>query len=107
MDGIEKLPFSREICKKLNDLVLLIIENVSTVEKIVLFGSYARAEYKFGSDLDIFILTSEQTPRATQANLRCAYDDVDFVFYTKEVFEKSEALLVRNIRKDGILLWKA
>lgn len=108
MERINDLPFSADICRKLSSLVRMICNTVIDVERIVLFGSYARAEQVCGSDLDLLVLTKKQTPRAVQAELRCSFEEenADVVFYTEENFAASDCLLVNNIRKDGVLLWK-
>lgn len=108
MDRISELPFDDSVRGKLRRLVQMVQEYVPGVHKIILFGSYARAEQTAGSDLDLMVLAGEQIPRDIQAGLRADFEDshADVVFYSEESFAESDCLLARNIRRDGILLWK-
>lgn len=108
MDTIIKLPYSDEIKNRLNYLVNLVLDSGIECEKIVLFGSYARMEQKIDSDLDIFVLSDEQIPREKRGYLASVFEEnnADIVFCTTSIFDTSDSLLYKNIRKDGVLLWK-
>lgn len=108
MYNIERLPFNECTKTKLVFLVEKVLEIV-TPTKIVLFGSYARAEYTACSDLDILVLTKNEVPRIIRSELCSVFDEngADLVFYTEEVFNSSDCLLVQNVRRDGVLLWKS
>lgn len=108
MNNIAVLPFSEVVKAKLTFLVESVLREIPECEKIVLFGSYARMEQKIGSDLDILILTKKEIERDRRGELYAVFEEnnADIVFYTKEIFDKSEKLLVQQIKKEGILLWK-
>ncbi|KSV58739.1 nucleotidyltransferase domain-containing protein [Acetivibrio ethanolgignens] len=108
MQNINLLPFSDDVVKKLDNLVSVIRSSVTDCCKIVLFGSYARAEYKASSDFDILVLTETVVPREIRGELYSFFEEnnSDLVFYTTEAFNDSQALLVRRIKKEGVLLWK-
>lgn len=107
MTVIESLPFSDTVKDKLKMLVRLILNSIDTCEKIVLFGSYARAEYTGSSDLDILVLTETEIPREIKGKLCSIFEEnnADLVFYTKSKFEQSDCLLVKQIKREGVLLW--
>lgn len=108
MDNVGILPFSRACKDRLRFLVDMILQNISDVEKIVLFGSYARFEQTASSDLDILVLTEKDVPRELRGGLCSVFDEnnADLVFYTVDRFQQSSCLLVKKIKKDGVLLWK-
>lgn len=108
MNYVDCLPYSLQTKQKLNALVKLIQESQIIPTMIVLFGSYARAEYKVGSDLDILILSDDEIPRELRGELCSRFEELnsDLVFYTNDVFYESNSLLVQQIRRDGVLLWK-
>jgi len=105
---IGMLPFSEPCKKKLHYLVQLIIDNIADVSMIVLFGSYARYEQKPTSDLDILVLTHKEVVRSLRGELCSKFDELgsDLVFYTDESFGNSDCLFARQVKKDGVLLWK-
>lgn len=77
--------------------------------EIILFGSCARGELKTGSDIDLLIITDKPIDtHEERGRIRDLVDlyNVDLVFYTQEVFEASTSLFVKNIKQDGISLWK-
>ena len=108
MNTIMELPYSDDIKNKLNYLVSLVLDSDIECKKIVLFGSYARMEQKINSDLDIFILSDNQISREQRGYLASVFEEnnADIVFCTTSIFDTSDNLLYRNIRKDGVLLWK-
>lgn len=108
MSNVECLPFSSDVVSKIGRLVEMILDSVNDCQKIVLFGSYARAEYKASSDLDILVLTKAEVPRELRGELCSIFEEnnADLVLYTTSIFENPHALLVQQIRKEGILLWQ-
>lgn len=108
MNNISLLPVSDIVKERLNFLTDCILQEIPECEKIVLFGSYARMEQKLGSDLDILVLTEKEIERDRRGELYATFEEnhADIVFYTKEIFMNSDKLLVRQIKKEGVLLWK-
>ncbi|MDO4557204.1 MAG: nucleotidyltransferase domain-containing protein [Lachnospiraceae bacterium] len=107
MLNIDLLPFSKEIKTRLRKLTDIACA-VPDVTKVILFGSYARAEYKVGSDLDILIMTDCEVPRDLRGDVSSLFETMgaDVVFYTEDCFSNSDCMFVNQIRKDGVLLWK-
>lgn len=108
IDNVSKLPFNQETKNALRELVDMLISANIHCRKIVLFGSYARAEQRVTSDFDIFVLTDKEVDRYVRGELHAKFDErnSDLVFSTVTSFEKSNSLLYRRIREEGVLLWR-
>ena len=84
------------------------------VSDVILYGSCARSEAKYDSDIDVIVLTDNITHELqTQIRfLRSEYGDgtgpdVDIHCYTKENYDKSETTYLKIIHKEGIILWES
>jgi predicted nucleotidyltransferase len=106
--NIDLLPFDENIKKKLQKLIAILI-SLPTINRIILFGSYAKMEYHVGSDLDLLVLTDSEISREQRGHLHSVFEEqgADLVFYTVSEMRDSTCYLVKEIRKDGILLWEA
>ena len=99
--------------KLLFDLETIFQISIPGISRIVLFGSCARNELRAGSDLDLLILTLRPVPRELRGELCGILSEeksgvaTDLVFYTEEEFGRSDCRLVREIRKDGRILWES
>ena len=99
--------------KLLFDLETIFQISIPGISRIVLFGSCARNELRVGSDLDLLILTLRPVPRELRGELCGILAEekngiaTDLVFYTEEEFGRSDCRLVREIRKDGRILWES
>lgn len=99
--------------KLLFDLETIFQISIPGISRIVLFGSCARNELRAGSDLDLLILTLRPVPRELRGELCGILAEekngiaTDLVFYTEEEFGRSDCRLVREIRKDGRILWES
>lgn len=104
---VEFLPFDAMLKDKLKTLLDFLLK-LPEMSRVVLFGSYARMDYKAGSDFDILVLTSEEISREERGHLSSIFEErgADLVFYTEQQFEESNCRFVQEIRKDGLLLWK-
>lgn len=78
------------------------------ITEAVLFGSYARCDYKAGSDVDILFLTKRELDREIRGDISSFFEEnnADAIFYVKDNFVVSDCLLSTQIKKDGILLWR-
>ena len=89
----------------------------SLLNEVILYGSYARGTQTDESDVDIaLILTEKPTAEITEAMIECVSShelecgkvlsviDIDW-----EKYEQWKDVLpfYKNIRKEGIILWKA
>lgn len=110
---IDKLSLPDKINNKLkNDIGFIMAQNIKELLYIVLFGSCARLEYNINSDIDLLLITSKELSRIKKGEIRSELDKIngittDIVFYVKEDFQKSDCLLVRQIKKEGIVLWRS
>ncbi len=78
---------------------------------VYLYGSYARGDYRPGSDVDVMILLKdyknywdelEHTSQLMQ-DVCLEYDLlVSRIFMTEEKWKKSDTPLLRNIHQDGL-----
>lgn len=106
-----KLP-SRFLRKLEQDIHLLMEYKSLQIEKIILFGSCARLKPKVTSDLDLLVVTKERVDRYIRGDIASEFDEpldgvtTDVVFYQTEVYETSDSLLMKQIRKDGIILYE-
>jgi len=105
---VNRLPFEDSIKQKLERLVQIVLTAVIDCKCIVLFGSFARAEQTVHSDLDILVISGDEVPREVRGSLCSVFDEenADLLFYREEVFYGSTALIVTQIKKEGVLLWK-
>lgn len=82
------------------------------VKKIYLYGSCARGEEKYNSDVDLMICVQEDTPKKVYRELRCAANIGDYTLPEVNVeFTNSDRFSFSrqfdcNVRKDGILIWE-
>lgn len=105
---VEQLPFGSPVKALLRDLVQMLIDARIGCEKIVLFGSYARAEQTVSSDFDILVLSPQHISREIKGELCSKFEErnSDLIFYRSSDFESSDTLLVKRIREEGVLLWR-
>ena len=82
------------------------------VTAIYSYGSYARGEQKFWSDVDLLVKIPENTPPQIMRKMRAEviteqYDlpEVDLKFSSGEEFSISYRFN-ENIKKEGKLIWK-
>ena len=106
---VEYLPFDNSVKQQLHVLIQLILDCKIDCSRIVLFGSYARVEQTAHSDLDILVLTSNEIPREVRGSLCSKFDELnaDLIFYQEDIFKNSDKLLVKLIKREGVLLWKS
>jgi predicted nucleotidyltransferase len=82
------------------------------LKAVYLYGSYARGDYRDGSDVDVMILLRrynktywdeiKRTSKIIQ-NVSLNYEvSVSRIFMTEEKWKKSNTPLLRNIHRDGL-----
>jgi predicted nucleotidyltransferase len=98
----------KQILRKFKKEIEAIIKG--KLVELVLFGSYARGDYEFGSDIDVLLIVSEVLGKEekdriseTASKLSLKYDTVISNFeYLYENFVKDETPFLMNVRKEGI-----
>ena len=90
----------------------LIEEFSEYIKEIYLYGSCARGEQKFSSDVDLFVRVQENTPTRVLRKMRIEampdddnLPEVDLKFTSGENFSQSYRFN-ENIKKEGKLIWK-
>ena len=107
-----------------SNYIPLIVEKLKTTnpEKIILFGSYAHGEPSDESDLDILVVTNDETIPASFAENSKVYlrvsktiseikkeIPVDLIVHTKPMHQKFlelDSLFARDIYKKGKILYE-
>ncbi len=80
------------------------------LKAVYLYGSYARGDYRPGSDVDVMILLKDyknyweeiRTTSELMSNVSLEYDLlVSRIFMTEAKWQKPDTPLLRNIHQDG------
>jgi predicted nucleotidyltransferase len=105
-----KVPLKiRKLMKELKAGLLRIYGD--KLKAVYLYGSYARGDYRPGSDVDVMILLSdyknywEELRRSTElaSDISLEYDVTVSRLIMKEIqWIQSDMPVLRNIRKDGV-----
>lgn len=86
-------------------LIVDLVLRYYTPKKIILFGSRARGDHRPDSDYDIFVEIDEYDNKMPVHMYDEGVDlDIDFVFGKN--LKRKGFLLLRDIDRDGVLLWK-
>lgn len=83
------------------------------VERVVLFGSWARGDYLIGSDIDLIVISKDfkQMPfleRLEMLSLNWPFNKAaDIIGYTPEEYLQLEkkSVLVREAKREGITIY--
>ena len=101
---------------RIHDIVLKFSQQVKKLlgqklDKVILYGSYARGDYNEHSDIDIMILTTltdEEIKKTEPMLFDLAFDfqDISVVVKNKDQFEYWLGALpfYNNVKKEGIVL---
>lgn len=86
------------------------------VKELYLYGSYARGDYKYSSDIDLFLVLEEKGKEYHSEVLKLKSDvtdaedfggvDVDLKVTFGDTWKESNQFYHRNIRKEGRNIWK-
>jgi predicted nucleotidyltransferase len=82
------------------------------LKQVILFGSYARGDFKPDSDIDIAIVTQKKLSKPKREQLINFISDIsinddiliNFIEITTEKFELEQSPLLLNIRREGVML---
>lgn len=102
-------PFREKIEIALNELVKHAEE--ICIDSVWLFGSLARNDYRYNSDIDLLVMVRENPRRASRKIEDLDIDDInfpsiDFVVKTPESLESDVYLFNDYVKRDRILLWR-
>ena len=86
---------------------------VKYIERIYLFGSYARKQNRYSSDVDILIECNENLNPEVARKMRIAVmpecidmPEIDLKFVKKDKWRERGNQFSKNLLKEGVLLWK-
>lgn len=92
--------------------VLLNTSFADYIEEISLYGSCARGEQKYQSDVDLLIRVTEDTPARIMRRMRSEVipddielPDVELKFYSGDEYSSSPRFN-KNIERDKKIIWK-
>ncbi len=106
---------SQRIKPIINQLKVLVNKHYGDrLKYMILYGSYARGTYNSESDIDIMLVLNEmQSPYKEIDTLTDIKTDLmleNEIFIstnptTTELFENSQQLFYKNVRREGVILW--
>ncbi len=111
MKKLSDVQFSPEVLERINFLISIFTKEFE-VERILLFGSFARGSEGENSSIDILVIARTQAPfyeRLKQA-IRVSYGDppVDPIVYTpsevNQLLREGDSF-IDNILNEGVLLY--
>lgn len=109
---IEELQLPNRFYTKLQkDITYLINYPGIQIQKIILFGSCARGTYKITSDIDLLLVTKDSLTRDVRGEIASELEEpvdyvkTDIVFYSEMIFRNSDSLLMKQVKKDGIIIY--
>ncbi|NLF83501.1 MAG: nucleotidyltransferase domain-containing protein [Candidatus Gastranaerophilales bacterium] len=99
--------------EKLENIIQRILQ-VTTPDKIILFGSHARNEASAESDYDLLVIKSEidnilKLEQKIYKNLLGLKANVDVIVRTPALLEENKNIagsFTKNVLKDGILIYE-
>lgn len=80
----------------------LIVSYQVQFQEVGIFGSYARDDYKAGSDIDFCIITEERPSRTISGSLREEAELIgaDIIFVTPDYFKNDTSNFAVQLRRD-------
>lgn len=102
---------SRRHLEAVRQCISIILEEDFHTEKIILFGSCARSQSRYESDIDLLLLVKELPSSREIRRLKMKLGEqialeVDLKVSTAEAFANSTDFFIHNIKRDGVTLWK-
>lgn len=106
----------REIIKIKIKLKTLLQERGIGIEKIVVFGSYAKGKEKEYSDIDIIIVSKDfrekdifQRVELTRGIHRKLIDEImkpfDIMYYSDEEWKNGNSLIINSAKENGVVIY--
>jgi len=100
-------PQEEVIIKKLID----VFSDNPDVEEIILYGSRARGDSDENSDMDILVLYSGEIKNIEAIKMKVLEEIEDYLYlsivpYHVEEFREGKDEFVKNVKKEGIVIWR-
>lgn len=106
----------REVIKIKKLLIELLKEIGISVEKIIIFGSYAKGKEKEDSDIDIIIVSKDfrgkdifeivnRTKDVHWKLVENVMKPFDIIYYSDEEWEKGNSLIINSAKKEGRIIY--
>ena len=116
LKNLNGLNRSCQLLPKHYEIVKLCVSLISQLKdfkfnKVILYGSCARGDAQFGSDVDLCIVTEHKSTLAEVLDFKtyiyknlpdCV--EVDIKFIDEVEYSTSNTLFIKDIRKDGVIL---
>jgi predicted nucleotidyltransferase len=110
---LENLHLPERYTNKLKkDIDYILAKDISSLELIVLFGSCAGNRLKVTSDIDLLVISSEKFDQALRGDIAAELAEpvrgvkTDVIFYTIDEIKKGKSLFLKQVMKEGIVIWK-
>jgi predicted nucleotidyltransferase len=106
-------PSEKRLINLLKQNANKLINKVSTIQRIIIFGSYARQKPHFGSDVDLLFIVSKHTPKEFEKIYETLYDiskEYEWapLIISEKKFEKLKSernQFFKKVEKDKITIW--
>lgn len=102
----------RFLDKLVIDLEYILKNDFISPELIALFGSCVNGKLKVTSDIDLLIITNEKPDQTLRGDIASELAEpihsvaTDVVFYTIDEIKSGKSLFLKQIMKEGIVIWK-
>ena len=84
----------------------------TSIERVILFGSVARGDFKPHSDIDIAVIYSDDLREAKKFSEKIADSvylefsiPITIIYISKEDFNSNKTSLIKTIKKEGVIIW--
>lgn len=97
--------------RAIKDCVAIIRKTGFSIQEIILFGSCARSESRYESDIDLLVIVEKMPVTKDILLIKAKLNeqipiDVDLKIVSAEIFLKNDDFFLNNIKRDGVILWQ-
>ncbi len=85
--------------------------NGTKIDKIMLYGSYARNSQHEGSDIDLVVISKDFKGKSSWHRIKIlskavyeVYEPIEALAYTPEEWEKSDSIICSIVKESGVLV---
>ena len=95
----------------IKNCIAIIKETGFSLQKIILFGSCARSQSRYESDIDLLVVVKEIPSTKDILHIKAELNiqipiDVDLKIVSDEMFSKNDDFFLNKIKRDGVILWQ-